>query len=288
MKTIAKMILNDWQRGKIPYFVPPPSHDSTEFDSAKKKENEEMAKTTRLEEEEKERLEQQQQQPQVPQTLQNYHKIRLTVNYSGDDDRPLEMFDENFDSDEEVLDEDEDLENENELKEKSSNDTSLIENNNATKTNISDNTLQDKNIIKETITTEDNEILEKSNIVIEENMECNKDDTQSNQSESDDDEIIDDDMSSSDEEVKTSVGSFEVTALRKLRRKSKAYKLMAPLLGPQLTSKERRAAERAQKRKKVGSNFYEVTNVKNKNRDKKKPINPSLACRGHEKKKSRK
>lgn len=36
-----------------------------------------------------------------------------------------------------------------------------------------------------------------------------------------------------------------------------------------MTAKQRRALERSQKRKKIGSNFYEVTNVKNKNRNKK-------------------
>lgn len=41
--------------------------------------------------------------------------------------------------------------------------------------------------------------------------------------------------------------------------------------GPKLTSKQRRAMERKMKRKKVGSNFYEVTNVKNRNRNRKKP-----------------
>ncbi|XP_017777763.1 PREDICTED: nucleolar GTP-binding protein 2 [Nicrophorus vespilloides] len=40
--------------------------------------------------------------------------------------------------------------------------------------------------------------------------------------------------------------------------------------GKKLTSKQRRALERATKRKKIGSNFYEVTNVKNRNRNKKK------------------
>ncbi|KAJ8958836.1 hypothetical protein NQ318_019598 [Aromia moschata] len=39
-----------------------------------------------------------------------------------------------------------------------------------------------------------------------------------------------------------------------------------------LTSKQRRAADRAQKRKKIGSNFYEVANVKNRNRNKKKKL----------------
>ncbi|XP_071440549.1 uncharacterized protein Ns2 [Hetaerina americana] len=38
---------------------------------------------------------------------------------------------------------------------------------------------------------------------------------------------------------------------------------------PKLTSKMRRRLERAQKRKKIGSNFYEVTNVKNRNRNRK-------------------
>ncbi|XP_037948673.1 nucleolar GTP-binding protein 2 [Teleopsis dalmanni] len=36
-----------------------------------------------------------------------------------------------------------------------------------------------------------------------------------------------------------------------------------------LTAKERRAIERSQKRKKIGTNFYEVSNVKNRNRNKK-------------------
>ena len=28
--TAAKMILNDWQRGKIPYFVPPPATEKVQ------------------------------------------------------------------------------------------------------------------------------------------------------------------------------------------------------------------------------------------------------------------
>lgn len=37
-----------------------------------------------------------------------------------------------------------------------------------------------------------------------------------------------------------------------------------------LTAKEKRSLERSQKRKKIGSNFYETSNVKNRNRNKKK------------------
>jgi len=42
-----------------------------------------------------------------------------------------------------------------------------------------------------------------------------------------------------------------------------------------LTSKQRRAIDREQKRKKIGSNFYEVANVKNRNRERKSPKDSS-------------
>lgn len=45
---------------------------------------------------------------------------------------------------------------------------------------------------------------------------------------------------------------------------------LQPAAKKRLTAKEKRATERSQKRKKVGSNFYEVANVKNRNRNKKK------------------
>ncbi|MFM7857705.1 MAG: hypothetical protein ACKO96_38730, partial [Flammeovirgaceae bacterium] len=31
LKTVAKILLMDWQRGKIPYFVPPPSSNPDEL-----------------------------------------------------------------------------------------------------------------------------------------------------------------------------------------------------------------------------------------------------------------
>ncbi|XP_061392362.1 nucleolar GTP-binding protein 2 [Musca vetustissima] len=43
----------------------------------------------------------------------------------------------------------------------------------------------------------------------------------------------------------------------------------APPAKKKLTAKQKRTLERQEKRKKVGSNFYEVTNVKNRNRNKK-------------------
>ncbi|CAG0883671.1 unnamed protein product [Cyprideis torosa] len=40
LRTAAKMVLNDWQRGKLPYFVPPPNWKPTSKDSAEDDEGE--------------------------------------------------------------------------------------------------------------------------------------------------------------------------------------------------------------------------------------------------------
>lgn len=72
-----------------------------------------------------------------------------------------------------------------------------------------------------------------------------------------DEEEEDSDSDDSSEEETTSSGKFQVTDVNEVTNK------------PKLTSKQRRAAERKLKRKKIGSNFYEVTNVKNRNRNKK-------------------
>uniref|UniRef100_A0A2P2HYV0 Nucleolar GTP-binding protein 2 n=1 Tax=Hirondellea gigas TaxID=1518452 RepID=A0A2P2HYV0_9CRUS len=55
--SIAKLILNDWQRGRIPYFVPPAGHDSSQYQKVKQVENEELELQTRLKMEEEERVE---------------------------------------------------------------------------------------------------------------------------------------------------------------------------------------------------------------------------------------
>jgi nuclear GTP-binding protein len=77
-----------------------------------------------------------------------------------------------------------------------------------------------------------------------------------------DNESSDDDADAeSKNKAITASGKFTVSAKRKLEEAE----------AKNLTAKDRRAIERAQKRKKIGSNFYEVTNVKNRNREKVKP-----------------
>ncbi|KAF7281382.1 hypothetical protein GWI33_004861 [Rhynchophorus ferrugineus] len=61
-------------------------------------------------------------------------------------------------------------------------------------------------------------------------------------------------------------GDFQVEDMEKGKRGKHKEEIKSK---SSMTSKQRRALERAQKRKKIGSNFYEVTNVKNRNRKKK-------------------
>ncbi|XP_011633232.1 nucleolar GTP-binding protein 2 [Pogonomyrmex barbatus] len=73
-------------------------------------------------------------------------------------------------------------------------------------------------------------------------------------------DIIDDEYDSSDIEMSSKAMSSSEKQISLTSSKKK-----------DLTSKQRRAIERAVKRKKIGSNFYEVTNVKNRNKNRKVP-----------------
>lgn len=63
-------------------------------------------------------------------------------------------------------------------------------------------------------------------------------------------------------------GSFTVEEVAKQVKKRKTSEDPA-IKKKKMTAKERRAFDRAQRRTKTGSNFYEVSNVKNRNRNKK-------------------
>ncbi|CAB0037151.1 unnamed protein product [Trichogramma brassicae] len=72
-------------------------------------------------------------------------------------------------------------------------------------------------------------------------------------------------------EMTTASGAFEVEEVEPAAGKKVKNDKKAEPLKNKLTAKKRRAIERATKRKTVGSNFYETSNVKNRNRDRKVP-----------------
>ncbi|XP_045102537.1 nucleolar GTP-binding protein 2-like isoform X2 [Portunus trituberculatus] len=293
VNTVAKMILNDWQRGKIPYFVPPPGHDSSDFDKLKTQENKEMA--AKIQEQEELEAMKEAAKSQGSGELgvcQNLGKITVSLQYSGDDDRPLDKTQLNFqDYDEEEEEEEEDADNETYNHQNYTEKEMVRENsaNNKMDTDVQDTTgiplsvtgadteditvkAGDKDnvdVVKQgdRVKGQDKEMLEEE--LTKETFETEKQDEedigmdQNEEKEEDKDEIIGEELLSSDEE------ELEVEApasTRKLRRKHKLFFDPKPT-----TAKQRRRQEREQKRKKVGSNFYEVTNVKNRNRDRKVP-----------------
>merc|ERR1712137_683498 len=72
INAVSKMILNDWQRGKLPFFGPPPVPEELK----------EMKETLQTENGDKKKFE--------PKLAQDFSKIRVDLQYEGDDVQPLE------------------------------------------------------------------------------------------------------------------------------------------------------------------------------------------------------
>lgn len=196
---VARMIINDWQRGKLPFYVAPEGFE-TPLPTNNKDEN--------------------------LNVVQDLTKIKVGLEYAGDDVKELQP----------ISNPDESIEDE-ETEEKSiSEDTTDLENN---KTDLEENTETDLD------TTEENRIANLSNNQTEEDDS----DDSSISFYSDMQEEVEDEFAAS------TCGDFKV---QKMVDEKKPVK--------KLTSRQRRAVERSMKRKKIGSNFYEVANVKNRNR----------------------
>jgi nuclear GTP-binding protein len=199
--TVAKMMLNDWQRGKLPYFIKPPLKEG------------EDAKP--IEETSKEAL------PTVKQDLTKLD-AQITTEFEGDDNKDIEQeTGDLYVSDDEGEDEADEKEDDDETEE----------------------------VVEPTAGTSANG--EEGN---EEDVEQDEDDEESD---SEDD--------------------FP----QKKRRKPNESQA-----GPakRLTSKQKRSLERQKRNQLIGTNFYDVVNVKNRNRNKKSVLDMSMAYRGHMKK----
>lgn len=94
LPTAAKMILNDFQRGEIPYFVRPPGYENEE---GGKEESQLTENTAKVEESLVEKKNQEVQgkpgikAKNVPVVHQDFKKIRVEPKFSGEDVKELEM-----------------------------------------------------------------------------------------------------------------------------------------------------------------------------------------------------
>lgn len=217
---VSKMILNDWQRGKIPFYVSPEGYQvpkskqnqektKKEEDAAKEDvEVESVADSTKTTETVKKGRELQQ--------VQDFRKIRVNLDYAADDIKEMEAINE------ELL-----QQQKRERAEKKK--RKLAE-------RAAGVGMEDESSGLSDIYSEDEYDSDKERVVRRKAKPISTLATASGEF----------DVESDDEEKSVATGRVKLTA------------------------KQKRSNERAQKRKKIGSNFYEVSNVKNRNRDSKK------------------
>ena len=92
INTVSKMVLNDWQRGKLPYFVPPPES----VDRPPQQQNPKKSKSKN------------------PQVRQDLRKVDVDLEFEGDDVRSIDVNDSVGDLYDSADDDNNDEENENE------------------------------------------------------------------------------------------------------------------------------------------------------------------------------
>lgn len=201
--SVAKMVLNDWQRGKLPFYCTPPGYEQPLSNLEQPTDENSIA------------------------VVQDFRKIKVGLTFEGEDVKQLEPI-KNLDK---AVSE-------------------YTENQSETNTTLDET--EEKSEINSTLDETENSV--------------------EDEDDSDSDISFYSDMETQDDSIqfaKTPSGTFEVENLSK-KKKSGKTKGVEDSGGKKLTSKQRRAIDRAQKRKKIGSNFYEVTNVKNRNRNRKK------------------
>ncbi|XP_076181444.1 nucleostemin 2 [Ptiloglossa arizonensis] len=263
--TVSRMVLNDWQRGKLPFYVPPsgfeePLSKSTIINEPAVENNNAEKINNDIDTEQVESIQSKEPVKFQLAVIQDFRKIKVGFPYSSDY-----------------------IKNNLNIESKASVDGKKNEDKMENSLILSN--LDDNDIDKNTCSTEVNEVLFMEN---KENNETNKrleDENNEEEKYSDNEihfslekdnllqsayDVVDEEYDSSDSEmpktntISSSSGAFNIFSLPSTREQTMKIK-------QNLTSKQRRAIERANKRKKVGSNFYEVTNVKNRNRNRKLP-----------------
>uniref|UniRef100_A0A8C1UII3 Nucleolar GTP-binding protein 2 n=1 Tax=Cyprinus carpio TaxID=7962 RepID=A0A8C1UII3_CYPCA len=231
LSTVSKMVLNDWQRGRIPFFVKPPGGEMDEevnghlFLIADK--DVDGASSSQQEDQKLLRQNKEEMQKIFSNVKQNFGKINVAPEFSEEDLVPVEIpdiLDPSWSEDEDEQDE----ENE-----------------------------EDEEKVEEQIGGQQKE----ESSVSESPTKAEKKSTCDVNKEMDE----------------------KIAKLKHFldRAKSKHFSAIRfePAQPTKLTSKEKRRLERAQKVKKVGVRYYETHNVKNKNKNRKMPLDGKKAKR---------
>lgn len=223
LESAAKMVLNDWIRGKIPFFVPPPSNASNSEIAAEGVVTEVSGEAAKIMEEHERALGKMLGEKKVKGVEQSLKSIITMPKFMGDDaKRP-----EGMESDAEMAEGESD---------------------------------EGASAVEEEI---------------DEDMDGDEDD---------DDEEDDEDDGDADlawEDVFPDEADADAPPMKKAKRSAEAEIVDED-------EDEPSKAKRMTTNKKKATNFYTFANVKNRNRDRKTPKNPSVRERGRDKKVARK
>ncbi|XP_045714939.1 nucleolar GTP-binding protein 2 [Phyllostomus hastatus] len=287
LQTVGKMVLNDWQRGRIPFFVKPPNAEPPAApQTASSPSLEAAAETTQNhpEEESTEAIGEEsdsvtekkeggesshcdtssEMQQILARVRQNFGKINVVPEFSGDDLVPLEMSDVDDELESSSAEEEEEQGQRGNSEEEPSPEESQEEHvENDTKAVIK---ALDEKIAKYQKFLNKAKAKKFSAVRISKGLS----------------EKI---FAKSEEHRRTAEEDVEDAAPAKKGKKRKAHREeeRSNKARKTLTSKERRRAERQQKSKKVGVRYYETHNVKNKNRNKKKTSDSDGQAQKHKK-----
>lgn len=242
--SVAKMVLNDWQRGKLPFYVAPEAFETPKSQAGRPKVETATDKKSAADVKDKAAAE-------TLHQIQDFRKIKVGLEFEKEDLRKLDKIDL-------------DLLQQQKIERKESRKRKIAEAEEES-SGISDFYSEDefdptvqKMVRKKSKSIAATDAADAA-VVVQPSKKVKKEKV-AVESDSDDDIGSDDEEDFGGEEEISHVRGFKVDDVQR----------PTPVAGQQkLTAKQKRASVRSQKRKKIGSNFYEVSNVKNKNRAKK-------------------
>ncbi|CAH1772586.1 unnamed protein product [Owenia fusiformis] len=221
LNTVAKMVLNDWQRGKIPYYVRPP--DSEETKEEREEREGKLQKKADGKTDNKANQSKDSKKNKPSQIQQDFNRIRVEPKYEGEDARKADQVkvkatDKSFEVEHEDIDEDED-------------DASDYE--------ASDDDTEDQDIEvnrSDENSDEDNELTAKDELDYIENDEVNEEDSHGSDDSDDElEEMLDSLVDSKTEHLNVTVETVDLVSPK--GKKSKP-KVLTPFKQPDATISE--------------------------------------------------
>ncbi|NXU51406.1 NOG2 protein, partial [Turnix velox] len=259
VQTVSKMVLNDWQRGRIPYFVKPPNAETGPQPPAQEvavpsnQESKEVSESAALSVEPAEDNADSEMKQLMSRVRQNFGRINVAPQFSEEDLVPVDV--PGFEETDSECSGEEEEEQEEEKEEKEPQQDSVEEDSQVPVAKESS-----KSVLKalEEKIAKYKKFLDKAKAKRFSAIRIPKQLSE---------KVFAKSLQESERPKETEDrGATEKNRKRKAEDDNEEEEPVR-----KLTSKERRRAERQQRPKKVGVRYYETHNVKNRNKNKKKP-----------------